>query len=249
MSAIIKYTAEAGGEISLSIDTVRKLIACNEQVTDQEFMAFAALCKTYRLNPFIREAYLIKYGNKPATMVTGKDVFTKRAFRHPRFKGMEAGLSIRTSDGRVIRRDGSMALLDEEILGGWCRVYLDGYEKPMFDEVSFMEYAGRKSDGTLNKTWASKPGTMIRKVAIVHALREAFPEEFGGLYDQAEMGVEAQPEAPIEVPAVVEDCVAYEEEPYRPDRVDAFIAECVVNKTLVSEAIRESMEPMRGGEF
>jgi hypothetical protein len=35
---------------------------------------------------------------------------------------------------------------------------------------------------------------MIRKVALVQALREAFPKSFSGLYDQAEMGGE-EPEA------------------------------------------------------
>ena len=36
--------------------------------------------------------------------------------------------------------------------------------------------------------WAKMPATMIRKVAIVSALREAFPDKFQGMYDQSEMG-------------------------------------------------------------
>ena len=31
------------------------------------------------------------------------------------------------------------------------------------------------------------PATMIRKVALVQVLREAFPGTFGGLYDRSEM--------------------------------------------------------------
>ena len=76
-------------------------------------------------------------------------------------------------------------------------MHLEGYAVPMFDEVSFEEYAGRKSDGSLNSQWKSKPGTMIRKVAIVHALREAFPEDLQGLYDASEMGVEQPVSAPV----------------------------------------------------
>ena len=34
------------------------------------------------------------------------------------------------------------------------------------------------------------PATMIRKVALVQALREAFPSELSGMYDQSEMGVD-----------------------------------------------------------
>lgn len=68
----------------------------------------------------------------------------------------------------------------------------------MFDEVSFDEYAGRKRDGSLNSTWRGKSGTMIRKVAIVHALREAFPDDLAGLYDSSEMQVEEPPQGPVE---------------------------------------------------
>ena len=60
------------------------------------------------------------------------------------------------------------------------------------------EYSTGKSN------WTSKPATMIRKTAIVHALREAFPDEFGGLYDAVEMGVgeEDMPEGDVEQPRI-----------------------------------------------
>lgn len=88
-----------------------------------------------------------------------------------------------------------MLLQGEQLVGGWCKVFIQGYENPMFDEVGFSEYAGKRNDGSLNQQWATKPGTMIRKVAVVHALREAFPDEFSGLYDAAEMAsiVQVQP--------------------------------------------------------
>ena len=41
---------------------------------------------------------------------------------------------------------------------------------------------------------------MIRKVAISHALREAFPESLGGLYTAEEFGSSEQKLEPIEVP-------------------------------------------------
>ena len=43
---------------------------------------------------------------------------------------------------------------------------------------------------------------MIRKVALVQALREAFPEDLAGLYDQSEMGIEITEEPPIDMNAV-----------------------------------------------
>ena len=38
---------------------------------------------------------------------------------------------------------------------------------------------------------------MIRKVALVQSLREAFPEDFAGLYDQSEMGLDSIDETPV----------------------------------------------------
>lgn len=202
---LARYVPENGDEIVLTDTSVRNLISTNPNVSDKEMMLFAALCKAQRLNPYIKEAHLIKYGNNPATMVVGKDVFTKRAAKNTRFRGYEAGVSVLGVDGGFHRRAGSMVMGGESVVGGWCKVHLDGYEVPMFDEVSFEEYAGRKRDGELNQQWASKPGTMIRKVALVHALREAFPEDLQGLYESTEMGVEQVDEAPLEIYADVED--------------------------------------------
>lgn len=202
---LAKYTADDGTELSLTDTFIRNVISDNPDVTDREVLLFAALCKSQRLNPLVREAYLVKYGNRPATMVVGKDVFVKRAQRNPRFRGYRAGVTVIDRDGNIERREGSMVgKSTERLIGGWCSVNVEGYDSPMFDEVSFDEYAGRKKDNTLNKTWASKPATMIRKVAIVHALREAFPDDLSQLYDASEMGIdehdEQQPPEPVTVP-------------------------------------------------
>lgn len=177
-----------GAELTITPEDVRGVLCDNPNVTLKEVRLFLELCRAHKLNPFVKDAYLIKYGDNPATIVTGKDVFTKRAQRNQRFRGIQAGITVIGTDGALHRREGSMLLQGEQLVGGWCKVYVAGYEHPMYDEVSFAEYAGKRKDGSLNQQWASKPGTMIRKVAVVHALREAFPEEFAGLYDAAEMG-------------------------------------------------------------
>ena len=94
----------------------------------------------------------MKYGDNPATIVVGKDVFTKRAARNPRFKGYEAGLSIMTRDGRMVRREGSMTIKGEQVVGGWCRVHIDGYETPMFDEVGASATARSTRRGRASRT-------------------------------------------------------------------------------------------------
>lgn len=204
-----EITFQANGEnVKLSPATVKQyLVSGGGAVTDQEVVMFMSLCRYQHLNPFLREAYLVKYGNtQPATMVTGKDVFIKRANRNPRFKGMKAGIIVQDKNsGEVTEREGTFYLPSEDIVGGWASVYVDGHDDaPSYASVAFAEYAGRKADGKLNSQWASKPATMIRKVALVQALREAFPEDFAQLYAPEEMNVsDTLDEAPVVVPQTV----------------------------------------------
>lgn len=204
-AAVTEY--ESNGEVvKLSPQTIRNyLVSGGGAVTDQEIMMFMSLCRFQHLNPFLKEAYLIKYGNSPATIVTGKDVFTKRAKRNKDYAGKQAGIIVTDSTGAVEEREGTLVLPGETIVGGWAKVYIKGYEKPEYAAVSFNEYAGRKSNGELNSQWASKPATMIRKVALVQALREAFPEDYSGLYSPEEI-----PEA-SEI--VLDDAIIPQQEP------------------------------------
>ena len=183
------FEYESGGEnVKLSVDTVKKyLVNGGGEVTDQEVLMFMSLCRYQHLNPFLKEAYLIKYGNSPATMVTGKDVFTKRAKRNPNNAGKSAGIIVETNDGEIDEREGTLVLPGETIVGGWAKVYIKGYEQPEYASVSFEEYVGKTKDGKTNSQWTTKPATMIRKVAVVQALREAFPEDYAGMYSPEEI--------------------------------------------------------------
>lgn len=211
---LAKYKDTSGQEITITDVDVVRVFCDNPAVTQREVKLFVELCKAQRLNPFIREAYLVKYGDKPASLVVGKDVYTKRAQANPRFKGMQAGIFV-TRDGKGKEREGSMVLPGETVVGGWCKVFVEGYDVPIYDSVAFEEYANRRKDGKLGGSWAKMPGTMIRKVAMVHALREAFPDEFQGLYDAAEMGVDGQEERP-EQPEQAESPIEVEAEVIEP---------------------------------
>ena len=207
---LMAFEYDSNGEkVKLSPATVRNyLVNGGGNVTDQEVMMYLTLCRYQHLNPFLKEVYLIKYGNSPATIVTGKDLFMKRANRNPNSAGKKAGIIVASKEnGAVTEREGTVYIPEtEELIGGWAKVYIKGHSEPEYASVSFNEYAGRKSDGTLNSQWATKPATMIRKVALVQALREAFPEDFGGLYSPEEMGNQAavvldDAAQPVEVPA------------------------------------------------
>ncbi|MEG0023709.1 MAG: phage recombination protein Bet [Cetobacterium sp.] len=197
--ALAEYKID-GGQV-LTADTVRNyLTSGNSKATDQDVLMFIELCKAQNLNPFVRDAYLVKFGSQPAQIIVGKDVFIKRASEHPNFNGMKCGIVVLDKNEQIQEREGALKLPGEELIGGWCEVYLKDKDYPTKALVSFEEYAQKKSDGTLNSMWSSKGATMIRKVAQSQALREAFPNELRGLYQQEEMGrTEKLPEKEVKV--------------------------------------------------
>lgn len=182
---LVKY-ATATGEVALDKQTIKNYLVSGDssKVTDQELELFLNLCKYQKLNPFLRDAYLVKFGTAPANIIVGKDFFIKRAYASEEFKGYEAGVIVLNKDNEIIERPGSFYAKEvEKLVGGWVKVFKkDGTE--FYHTVAFDEYNSNQS------TWKKIPATMIRKVALVQALREAFPEEFQGLYDSGEMGVE-----------------------------------------------------------
>ena len=180
-------------EVKLSNNLVKRyLVSGQGNVTDQEIMYFMKLCKARNLNPFVKDAYLIKYTDKdPATVVVAKDAIEKRAIQHPQYNGKKVGIYVENKEtGELIKREGSIFRKDkEELVGAWCTVYRKDWDNPVTAEVNFDEYIGTKKDGTQNTNGKNRPVTMITKVAKAQALREAFIEELSGMYEAEESGV------------------------------------------------------------
>ena len=197
---------EIGGmKIRLTPEIVKNyLVSGNkEAVSMQELAMFMNLCKYSQLNPWAKEAYCIKYGSEPAAMVVGKEAFQKRAEANPNYDGSEAGIVVLNESGEVVYRKGTMKLPGDELIGGYAEVWRKDRTHSTRIEVSFDEYVGRKKDGSLNSQWSKKPATMIRKVALVQALRETFPSAFGGMYAAEEQGAE-EAEAYVMTPPIEE---------------------------------------------
>lgn len=179
-----------GVQIHLDVQTVKNYLVSGNKgaVTDQDIVLFMELCRANRLNPFIREAYLVKYGNNPATIVTGKTVFQKRAFRNPDFNGYKAGIIVwNESEKKSEEREGTIVLPGEQLVGGWARVFLKSMDNPFYVSIPLRERIQYNSEGKPNSVWAKQPGSMIRKCALSEALKDAFPEDLGNLYSPEEV--------------------------------------------------------------
>ncbi len=216
---------EADGEtITLTPSIVQNyIVGTDAKITLPEFKFFTSLCKARGLNPFLKEAYCIKYGKNPAQIVVGKDAVLKRAIKNPNYDGMESGVIVQVKEtGEITERKGTFYLRDiENLVGGWAKVFRKDWQHPTYCSVAFDEVAQKKSDGSLNANWSGKGATMVEKVAKVRALRETFVEELGGMYEAEEMGVDL----PNETAPQKQEIIQQDE----PIEVDATPVENVVN--------------------
>lgn len=180
-TAIVRVAETA--VIELTPATVKRYV--NQFANEQEIALFLNQCGMFGLNPFKREIHLVKYSSTdPATFVVGYDAYLKRAERTGKWDGMETGWT-----------DGP----DGKPLSAWVKVHRKDWSRPLHHTVLFSEYCQYRDEtvwenGQKKKTgrkvptsfWASKPHTMLLKVAIAQAFRMAFPDELGGMPYMAE---------------------------------------------------------------
>jgi phage recombination protein Bet len=183
-----------GENMNLSLLDVAHTICSGGKLPSlKEAKNFMSLCKTQQLNPYMNEAYLIKYSDDaPAQLVVGKDVFEKRADSFPSYNGKECGVIVLRGE-EEIDLEGAYMRETDKLQGAWCRVYRKDRKYPASIRVTLAEYIGKNGFGKVNKQWSSKPLTMIRKVAVAQCLREAFPKNFEGMFMQEEMDSSKNP--------------------------------------------------------
>lgn len=183
---IMEWVLDNGEQLQFTLDDAKN-ISGNPNVTAKEFYMLCKICAPSKLNPFLKDAFLIKYGNSPAQIITGKNSAMKVASRNKNYNGFKAGIIVIDKTNKVIHREGAMIYDGEQLVGGWGKVFKKDQSEPAYNEVSLKEYIGKTKDGSTNKQWREKPATMIRKVGLVQPLREAFPEDLNGVYDESEV--------------------------------------------------------------
>jgi phage recombination protein Bet len=161
------------------------LVRGDGEVTETELLTFIAICKYNQLNPFLNEAYLVKFkGASPkAQLIVSKEALLKRAEACSEYDGLKAGLILKRGSD-LLEEEGAFLLPTDVLLGGWAEVFRKDRKYPYRVKVSLSEYDKKQS------TWNEKKSTMIRKTAIVQALREAFPTQLGAMYTAEEQGVQ-----------------------------------------------------------
>lgn len=151
-------------DFTLTREDVKRYFDKAGTCTESEVALFIKICQTCNLNPFKREAHLVKYGDMPASIVTGYEVYLKRAENSPHWGGYK------------VYTDG-----DGDDMKAIVEIYRKDWDKPFYHEVDYVEYVGKKKDGTPTRFWKEKPKTMLKKVAISQAFRLCFPDVLAGL--------------------------------------------------------------------
>jgi phage recombination protein Bet len=185
----------AFGTVSITSEDVRKyLVRGNGAITDQEVKLFLELCKYQKLNPFVGEAYPIKFGSE-FQLVVGYEAYKRRAEENPTYAGRKSGIVVLRGE-EVLQKEGTCLYPSEVLIGGWCRVNRKkgGEVEETYKEVALTEYQKMK-EGRPAANWGTKPCTMIEKVAVSQALRAAFPTDYAGMYTPEE----AEPEGYVDV--------------------------------------------------
>ena len=162
---VVEYQggAVAAPEWERKLALVKSMVA--KGCTDDEFALLCHLAKTYQLDPLAREIWAIRYGQNPAQIFVGHAGLINLALRSGKLDGLQCEIVDPNGEDPVAR----------------ATVWRNDMTHPIVAEVYWSEY-GKDAK---NPLWRTKPRTMLRKTAEVHALRRAFA--LSGLYTEEEM--------------------------------------------------------------
>ena len=139
-----------------------------KQLLPKEKATFVNMAQLFGLNPFKREIYCTVYGTgdyRTCAIVTGYEVYLKRAERTGKMDGWECSITGKGDD-----------------MAATVTIYRKDWGHPFKHTVYYRECVQiNKKTGKPNSVWGKMPSFMTKKVAIAQAFRLCFPDEFGGM--------------------------------------------------------------------
>lgn len=168
------------------VDLIKRTFA--QGSTDDEFRLFVQTCERLGLDPFARQAFLVKRWNTElgcnvAQTQVSIDGFRVVAERTGRYEG-QVGPQWCGEDGAW--RD---VWLDKAPpAAARVGVFRAGHREPIYGIARYASFVQTKKGGEPNRMWATMPDIMLAKCAESQALRKAFPQVLSGIYSPDEMG-------------------------------------------------------------
>lgn len=162
---------------------------CAPGSTDDELAMFLHVAARSGLDPLRRQLHFTKIGGRIA-FIADVNGLQARAAKEADFEGILHAVvyegdefSVDEVQGAVLKHTHNPFKATKP-LGAWAVVRRRGM-LPFLSIVRFAEYLNPN-----NPLWNSKPAVMIDKCAKSTALRLAYPEQLGSIYDEAELGKE-----------------------------------------------------------
>lgn len=191
ITAIVKtedatLARQDGGISAEQVALIKRTIA--KGATDDELELFVATCKRMRLDPFARQAFLVKRydkeeGGKVAAIQVSIDGFRLTAERTGEYRGQ--------THPQWCGQDGKWVELwtdaNSPPFAARVGVHRAGFVEPLYRTARWGSYAQHGKNG-LMPMWRQYGDAMLLKCAEALALRAAFPNELSGVYSSDEMG-------------------------------------------------------------
>lgn len=151
------------------VDIIKNSVA--KGTTDAELKYFLAVAASTGLNPFQKEIWCYKSGSD-MLIFAGRDGFLANAQRKSDFKGIRSAY---VCTGDKFKMNIVSGHIEHEfsqtdrgnIVGAYAIVKRDGME-------AFIAWADFKEFNKGYNAWKTNPGSMIKKVAEAHALKQAY---------------------------------------------------------------------------
>lgn len=165
--------------------------------TDDEFAMFIGICQRTRLDPFMRQIYMIerRFKNKVTdawerkmetqTSIDGFRVIAERSEDKDGNRGYEGQTQPLWCGQDGIWRE--VWLDTEPPAAAKVGIYRRGFREPLYGIARFESYVQKTKDGNPTAMWIKMADTMTAKCAESLAMRKAFPQDLSGLYTSEEM--------------------------------------------------------------
>lgn len=235
-------------EIKLSVSMAYRYFAQStakgHKPTENQVMEFLMLCRSAKLNPWVKDAWLLGYDTKDGpqfNIITAYQALAKRAELHPEYDGIDWGIIVALPDGQIEEREGAFRQPIETLVGAWAAVHRKDRKRPFIVKIARGPYDKGFSYWKVNPDW------MLAKCAKASAMREAFPLELGGLYveeeiprsDELRLPPEPPAERPVKRPTVTAADITRKPEPSERPIKQASELELELRRCSTVEAINE----------
>lgn len=157
-----------------------------QSATAADMQYCIGVAKAFNLNPILKQIYFVPRRSnvngqwiEKVEPLAGRDSFLTLAHRTGKFAGIESKVEIKETP---VMKDGKWSR--ENDLVATATVYRKDCERPFIVSVNYREYVQTNKDGKPTNFWASKPETMLKKVAESQVLRKAF--DITGLFAEEE---------------------------------------------------------------